>query len=272
MPKKTTTKSIRTPKPYLEITVHLGKKKKSKPKTPKLTKEQKKELREKEIYSSLIKNQARRINDSYRELEKANLEKRSMSYRTVEHYAVTDPRGQGKMYNINLKKGTLRVSADTRKMSLAEMKAYSSKLNQILHHKTRTVSGTKEAIKQSYETAKNLYQFNGTLQDYEKVWDTYSDVVEQEKKQRLDSETVMTIMEYTDIYKLSKEDLTEALRYIRNGSTKDDVQERISDIQEALEIMTTNPPEEAAELFETYGYTEFINLFPGQFGRLREFI
>ena len=57
------------------------------------------EQEQRELYSGLIKNQASRINAGYRSLEKAGIEDQSQSYKTVEHYAVSDPKGKGKNYS-----------------------------------------------------------------------------------------------------------------------------------------------------------------------------
>lgn len=247
-------------------------KKKTTTKAPKLTKEQKKELREKEIYKSLIQNQAKRINDRYRSLEKAGLDQASQSYKTVEHYAVSDPKGKGKNYNIDYITGSVRVSADTRKMSLKEMKEYSQILSQILKHKTSTVSGVKKSMEQSYKTAKERYNFEGSQKQYEKIWETYKNNVEPDKRQKLDSELVMAVLEYSDIYKMSEEDIKAAFQYLNHVDNMDEAMEGISQIQDAIEIMERYPPEEAAKEFERKHYEDFVEMFPNKFDRLKEFL
>lgn len=228
------------------------------------------ELRE--IYADLIRNQAKRINDRYRALEKAGLEGSSQSYKTVEHYAVSDPKGKGKMYSMDYATGHVRVSADTRKMTLKEMKEYSEQLGQILKHKTSTVSGTKKAMEQSYKTAKEQYQFSGTQEEYNKIWESYKNNVEPDKRNKLDSETVMMIMEYSDIYKMSKEDINAAFQYINRAEDKDDAMLSITQIQDALEILENYPPEEAAEMIVDNGYKELVEMFPNKFDSIKEYI
>lgn len=247
-------------------------KKKTKIKPPKLTKEQKKELREREIYQSLIRNQVKRINEGYKGLEAANLEERSQSYKTVEHYAVSDPKGKGKNFSMDYATGKVRVSADTRKMSLQEMKEYSETLSQILKHKTRTVSGAKKAMKKSYEEAKKTYNFEASQEQYEKVWETYKNNVEPDKRQKLDSELVMSILEYSDIYKMSSEDIDAAFAYLNRAEDLDEALGGIADIQNAIEILEQYSPEEAAEEIKQRHYEDFVEMFPNKFSIIREFM
>ena len=247
-------------------------KKKTKVKPLKLTKEQKKELREREIYQSLIRNQAKRINEGYKVLEAANLEDRSQSYKTVEHYAVSDPIGKGKHFSMDYATGNVRVSGDTRKMTLKEMKEYSETLAQILKHKTRTVSGVKKAMKKSYEEAKKTYNFEGSQEQYEKVWETYKNNVEPDKRQKLDSELVMAVLEYSDIYKMSSEDIDAAFAYLNRADDLDEALEGISDIQNAIEIFEQYTPEEAAKEIKKRHYEEFVEMFPNKFSIIKEFM
>lgn len=258
------TKAIRTPKKYLEYTIN--------PKKKKLTKEEKNELREREIYSSLIKNQAQRINASYKALEKAGMEGQSQSYKTIEHYAVTDPKGKGKNFIVDYAKGSVRVSGDTRKMSVKEMKEYSEQLGQILKHKTRTLSGTKAAVQKAYEKAKKDYDFGGSFEDYEKIWDMYRDNVSEDRKQKLDSETVISIMENTTIYDMTDSDMDKALEYIYNSKTGDEAELKITDIQEVINIINDNEPEEAARIIKYEGIEEVARMFPTLAEKIMEFL
>ena len=241
-------------------------------KGPKLTKEQKKEIREKEIYRSLIQNQAKRINEAYKGLEAANLEERSQSYKTVEHYAVSDPKGKGKHFNLDYATGHVRVSGDTRKMTLKEMKEYSETLAQILRHRTRTVSGVKKVMKKAYQTAKERYQFSGSEEQYNKVWETYKNNVQPDRRQKLDSELVMAVLEYSDIYKMSREDIDAAFKYLNTSEDMDDALESISDIQKAIEIMDFYEPEEAAQAIKDEHLEQFVEMFPNKFQELKEYM
>lgn len=245
------------------------------PKRRRETPEQKaarREAEQRELLSWVIKDMAKRINAGYKKIEEKGYEKRSQSYITVEHYAVSDPNGKGKHFHIDYFKGTLRVSGDTRNMSIEEMQQYKEQLAQIIRHKTRTVSGVDRALKKAYKTAKERYKFEGNFEDYKKVWETHHDNVEADKKQKLDSETVMAILEYTDIYKMSKDDINAAYQYINTASDTDDALLKISEVQDALEIMENNSPEAAAEEFIEKGYDQFIDMFPNKFLALKEYI
>lgn len=239
---------------------------------PKLTAAEKKERYKQNLYKGIIRRKAKQLNDRFRDLEKNNLETRSQSYQTVEHYAVSDPEGEGKMYKIDYAKGTLRFSADVRGWTSEEMSDYIDKLNQILAHKTSTVRGTKKAIESAYETAKKQYQFEGTKEEYNKIWKAYKDNVQPDRRVKLDSETVMSIMENSNIYEMSGEDIDEAMRYIFNSETKDESEMKISSIQEAMAIYDfSDSAEEAAEKLKEAGYSDIVKMFTVKFADIQEF-
>lgn len=254
----------------------MKRKKKTKTVEPKLSraerKAQKKEAEKRELYEWEIKSFAKTINDRYRRLEKAGLEDRSQSYKTVEHYAVSDPKGKGKHYKVDYAKGTLRVSADTRGMSLKELESYKNQLLQIMHHKTSTVTGTRAAIKKAYETAKDVHEFKGSQDYYEKVWDMYRNNVAEDKKARLNSETVMSILENTTIYDMSADDIDAALQYITTSETKDESEMRITEVQEVINLINSMTPEEAAEEILDQDYEEYVDMFPHLFEKVKPFI
>lgn len=239
---------------------------------PKLTAAEKEERYKQNLYKTIIKRKAKQLNDRYRDLERQGLETRSQSYQTVEHYAVSDPKGEGKMYKLDYAKGTLRFSADVRGWTSEEMSDYIDKLNQILAHKTSTVRGTNKAIENAYETAKKQYKFEGSKEEYEKIWKSYKDNVQPDRRVKLDSETVMSIMENTNIYDLSREDLDEAMRYIFNSETEDESEMRITDIQEAMSIYDfADTPEEAAEQLKEAGYTDIVKMFTNKFSDIQDY-
>lgn len=239
---------------------------------PKLTAAEKEERYKQNLYKTIIKRKAKQLNDRYRDLEKQGLETRSQSYQTVEHYAVSDPKGEGKMYKLDYDKGTLRFSADVRGWTSEQMSDYIDKLNQVLAHKTSTVRGTTKAIETAYETAKKQYQFEGTKEEYEKIWKAYKDNVQPDRRVKLDSETVMSIMENSNIYELSREDMDEAMRYIFNSETKDESEMKISSIQEAMSIYDfSDNYEEAAEKLKEAGYSDIVKMFSVKFAAIQEY-
>lgn len=239
------------------------------------TPEQKAARREaeiRELKAWVIKDMAKRINAGYAGLEKAGMEEQSQSYKTVEHYAVTDPNGKGKHYKVDYITGKVRVSGDTRNMTIEEMTAYQEQLNQILQHKTRTVSGVKKVMKKAYKTAQERYQFSGTEEEYQKVWETYKNNVQPDRRQKLDSELVMAVLEYSDIYKMSREDIDAAFKYLNTSEDLDDALESIADIQKAIEIMDFYEPEEAAQAIRNEHLEMFVEMFPNKFGPLKEYM
>jgi len=239
---------------------------------PKLTAAEKEERYKQNLYKTIIKRKAKQLNDRYRDLERQGLETRSQSYQTVEHYAVSDPKGEGKMYKLDYDKGTLRFSADVRGWTSEEMSDYIDQLNQILEHRTSTVRGTKKAIEKAYETAKELYKFDGTKEEYEKIWKAYKDNVQPDRRIKLDSETVMSIMENTSMYELSREDLDEAMRYIFNSEVKDEREMKLTSIQEAMAIYDfSDSAEEAAEKLKEAGYDDIVKMFTVKFAGIQKY-
>ena len=239
---------------------------------PKLTAAEKEERYKQNLYKTIIKRKAKQLNDRYRDLERQGLETRSQSYQTVEHYAVSDPKGEGKMYKLDYDKGTLRFSADVRGWTSEEMSDYIDKLNQVLGHKTSTVRGTNKAIENAYKTAQKEYQFEGTKEDYEKIWKAYKDNVQPDRRVKLDSETVMSIMENSSMYELSSEDMDEAMRYIFNSEVKDEWEMNITSIQEAMAIYDfSDSAEEAAEKLKEAGYDDIVKMFTVKFADIQKY-
>ena len=89
---------------------------------------------------------------------------------------------------------------------------------------------------------------------------------------KLDSETVMSIMENSSMYELSREDLDEAMRYIFNSEKKDDREVAITDIQEAMAIYDfSDSAEEAAEKLKEAGYADIVKTFVVKFADIQKY-
>lgn len=167
-----------------------------------------------------IRHMIKKINDSMYRLEKAGLQTESAEYRKMMKYATSNPNGTGSMYNLNMEKGTLRVSKDLSKYkSKKERAKFVEVLENILNAETRTVSGTRKAVDRGYQTVKRRYNYKGSKKQYLNVWHTVRDIISKNKMDKIGSDTVMRMIETTNIYQLSQAELEEALRVLSRART-----------------------------------------------------
>ena len=135
-------------------------------------------------------------------------------------YATSNPNGTGKMYNLNMDKGTLRISKDlTRYRNKKERTKFVEVLENIVKAETRTVKGTRKAIDRGYQTVKKRYNYQGNKKQYLNVWHTARDIISKNKMDKIGSDTVMRMIENTNIYQLSQTELQEALRVLSRART-----------------------------------------------------
>lgn len=158
------------------------------------------------------------INRRLRSIEKAGLTEESAEYRLIEHYATSDPTGKGKIYNVNMDKGTIRISKDFRKMS-PEEKAYAvNVMRNIIKAKTSTVKGTRSAMAKAFATVledkPELAKSGMTQEQYNEVWKSYHRNVSKDKRDRAaESNVIMKLIEKHDFYNLDSEQLDRAFSY-----------------------------------------------------------
>lgn len=174
-----------------------------------------------------LKKMVKKINDSLYRLEKSGLALDSKEYQIIQHYATENKLN---MYNVNLEKGTIRVSSDlSRFETQADLKKYQDILEGIIASKTRTVTGTRAALKQSFETIKEKMRIRpGSMnakeldyQQYRNMWRIYRNNVEK-NKQKMSSDQVFNILvSEQGFYDLTEEQLEEAFSYYNTYSTED---------------------------------------------------
>ena len=158
------------------------------------------------------------INRRLRAIEKAGLTEESAEYRTIEHYAVSDPAGKGKIYNVNYETGAIRISSDMRKLS-AEERAYAiNVMRNIIKAKTSTVRGTRAAMNKAFASAMKkapeAAAAGMTAEQYADVWRAYRrNVSKDESGKRAGSDIVMKLIQKFNFYDLSPEQLDRAFSY-----------------------------------------------------------
>lgn len=140
-----------------------------------------------------IKDLAKGVNDRLYKLEKAGLQEYSQEYKQIEKYAV---QGYLNMYNVNLDKGTIRVTADMSRIDERDKAKYIRTLQNIMAAKTSTISGTRKAMKKAYKSFMKRPDIkksapNLTEKQYKDIWKAYRDKVKPNKKERLGSDVVL---------------------------------------------------------------------------------
>ena len=175
-----------------------------------------------------IRRMIKQVNDSLYRLERAGVSNDSAMYRTIEHYAISNPNGTGKMYNVNMEKGTVRVSKDLSRYKTREEKnKFVEILQNILASKTRTVTGTRKAIKEGFETVKEQYGFQGTYEEYVNVWKIWRENVSKDKRDKMGSDKVMQLIENNNIYQLDNEQIAQAMNYFDAYANEEEAMNRI---------------------------------------------
>ena len=174
-----------------------------------------KDVKEKEV-KWLVKTLNKRLYN----LEKYGLQSSSQEYRNIEHYAISEPSGKGKMYNVNYETGTIRITSDlSRFKTREELTYFINTLRNIYQAKTSTTKGTKASMNKAYKKflettgrTKSEVPFN----KYGEIWKTYREVVSEEKKSKAGSDIVVELITNTNFYDLSMEEISETMEYINN--------------------------------------------------------
>lgn len=188
-----------------------------------------KDVKEKEI-KWLVKTLNKRLYN----IEKKGLTEASQEYRTIAHYATSEPSGKGKMYNVNYDTGTIRITSDlSRFQSREELTYFINTLRNIYQAKTSTAKGTRSSLNKAYN--KFLEISGRTKQEipfdkYGEIWRTYRNVVSEAKKEKGGSDVVMELIMNTNFYDMSMEEISETLEYINN----------FEDSYEALDFIVDN--------------------------------
>ena len=174
-----------------------------------------KDVKEKEV-KWLVKTLNKRLYN----LEKYGLQSSSQEYRNIEHYAISEPSGKGKMYNVNYETGTIRITSDlSRFKTREELTYFINTLRNIYQAKTSTTKGTKASMNKAY---KKFLETTGRTKaevpfnKYGEIWRTYREVVSEEKKSKAGSDIVVELITNTNFYDLSMEEITETMEYINN--------------------------------------------------------
>ena len=172
-----------------------------------------------------IRKLVKKVNDSLYRLEKAGVQNMSNEYQLIEYYAIEK---DSPYYNVNLKQGTIRATKDLKRIGTkrADLYRYKNVLEGILEADTRTVTGTREAIKKSYDWFLKEQKEGGLLQNnpkmdfdnYKRVFQIYREKVNPDRKDHAGSAMVLAILNSTNMYQISKSGIERALKYAKEHS------------------------------------------------------
>lgn len=169
-----------------------------------------------------IKKMAKKVNDSLYRLEQSGYADDSKIYQNMQHYAIDL---NSKYYNVNLDEGRIRVTTDLGRFeTLTDLYRYRDTLKSILNAKTRTVSGTKAAISKGKKTFEESIakrnQPKMSYEEYRDIFKLWRTKVSENKKIKFGSDKVMELIENTNLYALTPEQVEETLKYVAERGTE----------------------------------------------------
>lgn len=172
-----------------------------------------------------IKRMAKLANDRLYKLEKSGMSEYSREYQTVEHYAVGDPNNKGSIYNTDIDKGRIRFTGSTKDMTTNERSYLVNTLRNFLQAETSTVGGTRKAINKAFSTFQDNHQSsaavqNMTVDEYQNLWKIYREQVVRDRMSHEAYNAFMTLVQETNLYELSDDQISEALGYINTSSSQ----------------------------------------------------
>ena len=183
----------------------------------------------------------RKANDSLRRLERAGLYEESREYRLVSHYAYSDPGGKGSIYNVNPEKDTIRFKSTlpTGQGYTREREYMINTLRNFLKASTSTVSGTRKAINKAFKSFIDNQDIKGemTQDQYMQLWRTYHDMGLRDKLDNQGYNAFMTLVQSTDIYDLTQDEMKVALDYLAKSEAISE-EGKIDDVLTKLDAET----------------------------------
>lgn len=168
---------------------------------------------------SLVKS----VNERFRKLEKVyKLSDLSNEYNLAKKYATEKSKTKGKIYNQKLlkEKGIVRLVGEEEYNKLSDLDKiyYNVVLQNILNASTTLPGGIEEKRQKSYNTFMQNYGDKYpdlSRAEYERLFRTYRDLVNADKKAQFDYNTLVQTLEFVDIGEALRQDqLEKAMTYI----------------------------------------------------------
>ena len=164
-----------------------------------------------------IKRMAKLANDRLYKLEKSGQDEYSREYQLVQHYAVGDPNGRGSIYNVSDDQERIRFTSSARGMSSEERAYLVNTIRNFLRAETSTVTGTRKAAKKALASYKASHKNAPDMdyKQYQKMWKIYREEVLQDKDSHESYNAFISIMNQTNLYNLSEDQMREAMNYLK---------------------------------------------------------
>lgn len=174
-----------------------------------------------EVSDEDIKRMAKLANDRLYKLEKSGMSEYSREYQIVEHYAVGEPNGKGSIYNVSDDLERIRFTSSTKGMNSDERRYYVDTLRNFLRAETSTITGTRNALNQAYNTfmknsiTKNIPDL--TVDQYKRLWKTYRESVMPDRMAHEGYNAFIEMVRTTNLYQLDDEQMFQAMNYINEA-------------------------------------------------------
>lgn len=166
-----------------------------------------------------IKRMAKLANDRLYKLEKSGQNEYSREYQLVEHYAVGDPNGKGSIYNVSDDRERIRFTSSSRGMSNAERAYLVNTMRNFIRAETSTVTGTRKAAKKALASYKASHKNAPDMdyKQYQQMWKIYREEVLADKDSHESYNAFVSIMNQTNLYDLSEDQMREAMNYLKTS-------------------------------------------------------
>lgn len=164
-----------------------------------------------------IKRMAKLANDRLYKLEKSGQDEYSREYQLVQHYAVGDPNGKGSIYNVSDDQERIRFTSSARGMSSEERAYLINTMRNFLRAETSTITGTRKAAKKALASYKASHKNAPDMdyKQYQKMWKIYREEVLPDKDSHESYNAFISIMNQTNLYDLSEDQMREAMNYLK---------------------------------------------------------
>lgn len=162
------------------------------------------------------------VNERFRKIEKVyGLSEDSNEYKLAMKYATEYSKTKGKIYNQKLiTEGKVRLlnESDYNNLSAKDKKYFNEVLQNILKASTTTKQGIESKYEQSYRTFMENYGYkypNLTQEEYKDFFKIYRNLVNSDKRNQFDYNTLVQTLEFIDIGEALRQDqLQTAMKYV----------------------------------------------------------
>lgn len=154
------------------------------------------------------------INKRLYNLEKKGLTEQSNEYQIIEKYAMKG----AVSFNVNMKKGTIRVKTSAKGMKGREREEFVNVLRNIMRSKTSTVKGTKEAMRKRYEgflESEGKTKKEIPYKKYEQIWKAFNKA-NKDREEKYHYSLALHLIDNEFFRGLERDQMDVAMEYMSN--------------------------------------------------------